>query len=165
MYFNRESVPKMESVKGTQQLHAVASCQGERDSSNEKLRKKLRISVKPCSCLKCRGKAPGMCEFAEYRKEKVIWVEEECDENRGNQTKQARHPTIQLTREVEELLKVKMGVQKVTTETLRTYLKAKGQKIAGLKSELVTRVLALQQGCDDPVPLALTCTTVVDEYM
>jgi hypothetical protein len=56
-----------------------------------------------------------------------------------------------------------MGVQKVTTDMLWTYLKAKGQKISGLKSELLTQVLALQQCCDDPVPLALTYTIVVDE--
>ena len=54
-------------------------------------------------------------------------------------------------------------VQKVTNETLQMFLKAKGQKTTGLKSELVARVLALQQGCDDPVLLALTCTTVIDE--
>ena len=104
-----------------------------------------------------------MCEFTEYRQEKVIWVEEECDEP-GNQMKHTRQPTIQLTQEVEQQLKEKMGVvQKITNETLRMFLKAKGQRTNGLKSELVARVLALEQGCDDPVPLALTCTTVVDE--
>ena len=97
----------------------------------------------------------------EYWQEKIIWVEEECD-NPGNQTKPTRQPTIHLTQEVEEQLKQKMGVtERVTNETLRTYLKAKGQRTSGLKSELVARVLALQQGCDDPVPLALTCTTTV----
>ena len=53
VYSNRQHVPKMEPVKGTQQLHAVSSCQGDRDGSNEKLRK-LQIAIKPCSCLKCR---------------------------------------------------------------------------------------------------------------
>jgi hypothetical protein len=151
----------MEPVKGTQQLHAVSSCQGDRDGSNEKLRK-LRIAIKPCSCLKCRGKTNGVCEFVEYRQENIIWVEEECDDP-SNQTKPTRQPTIHLTQEVEEQLKRKMCVtERVTNETLRTYLKAKGQRTSGLKSELVAQVLALQQGCDDPVPLALTCTTTVD---
>jgi hypothetical protein len=92
----------MEPVKGTQQLYTVASGQGDSDGSNQKLRT-LQISIKPCSCLKCQGKATNMCEFAEYCKEKGILVEEECDhEDPGNQTKLARHPTIQLTQEVEE---------------------------------------------------------------
>jgi hypothetical protein len=126
----------MEPVEGTQQLHAVASCRGEKDDANLNLRK-LRISIKPCACLKCQVKANGMCEYTEYRQEKVIWVEEECDDS-GNRRKEARQPTIQLTQEVEEQLKEKMGeVQKVTNETLRMFLKAKGQKTSGLKSELV----------------------------
>jgi hypothetical protein len=48
---------------------------------------------------------------------------------------------------------------------LGMYLKAKGQNISGVKSELASRVLALKQGWDDPVPLALTSTTVVDKDM
>jgi hypothetical protein len=141
VYSNRISIPKMEPVKGTQQLHDVASCKGERDSSNMKLRK-LRISAKPCSCLKCR-KGNGVCEFTEYRKEKVIWVQEDCDDPE-NMTKQTRRTTIKLTQEVEKQLREKIGVEKVTTESLRTYLKAKGQRTSGVKAELVARVLELR---------------------
>ena len=112
------------------------------------------------SCLKCR-KGNGVCEFTEYRKEKVIWVQEDCDDPE-NTTKQTRQTTIKLTQEVEKQLREKMGVNKITTELLRTYLKAKGQRTSGVKVELVTRVIELQQGCDDPMPLALTCTTVVE---
>ena len=102
-----------------------------------------------------------MCEFTEYRQEKEIWVKEEQDEP-GNQTK--RHPTIKLTQEDEEKLKEKMGVQKVTSESLRTYLKAKGQKVSGQnKADLVARVLALQQDRDDPVPLVLTTVVIEDD--
>ncbi len=112
------------------------------------------------SCLKCR-KGNGVCEFTEYRKEKVIWVQEDCDDPE-NTTKQTRQTTIKLTQEVEKQLREKMGVKKVTTKSLRTYLKAKGQRTSGVKAELVARVMELQQGCDDPMPLALTCTTVVE---
>jgi hypothetical protein len=58
-----------------------------------------------------------------------------------------------------------MGVEKVTIETLQTYLKAKGQRTSSVKAELVAQVMGLQQGCDDPVPLTLTCTTVVEEVI
>ena len=72
-----------------------------------------------------------MCEFTEYRQEKEIWVKEEPDEP-GSQTKQqARQPTIKLTQVVKEKLKEKMGVEKVTKESLWMYSKAKGQKVSG----------------------------------
>ena len=152
----------MEPVKGTPQLQDVTSCRGEKDGSNSNLRK-LQISIKPCSCLKCCGKANGVCEFKEYWQEKVIWVQEECNYP-GNQTKQARQPTIKLTQLDKEKLKEKMGVEKVTNESLRTYLKAKGQKVSGQnKAELVLQVLALQQDRDDPVPLVLTTVVVEDK--
>ena len=55
-----------------------------------------------------------------------------------------------------------MGVKIVTNKSLRTYLKAKGQKVSGQnKADLVAQVLVLQQDRDDPVPLVLT-TVVVD---
>jgi hypothetical protein len=105
-----------------------------------------------------------MCEFTEYRQEKEIWVKEEPDEP-GSQTKQqARQPTIKLTQVDEAKLKEKMGVEKVTNESLRTYLKAKGQKVSGQnKADLVARVLALQQDRDDPVPLVLTTVVIEDD--
>jgi hypothetical protein len=56
-----------------------------------------------------------------------------------------------------------MGVEKVTNESLRMYLKAKEQKASGQnKADLVAQVLALQQDRDDSVPLVLT-TVVVDD--
>ena len=106
-----------------------------------------------------------MCEFTEYRQEKDIWVKEEQQDEPGSQTKQqARQPTIKLTQVDEEKLKEKMGVEKVTNESLRMYLKAKGQKVSGQnKADLVLRALALQQDRDDPVPLVLTTVVVEDE--
>ena len=64
----------------------------------------------------------------------------------------------------EAKLKEKMGVEKVTNESLRTYLKAKGQKVSGQnKADPVARVLALQQDRDDPVPLVLTTVVIEDD--
>jgi hypothetical protein len=117
---------------------------------------KLRIAKMPCSCLICRGRDKGeSCKFTDLQDEEEIWVQEETKETtKRSNIEPAKEKALQ------EKNRKYVGLDTVTVANIKAYLRLRGEKLSGSKTELVEQALAVKDpGNDDSLvvvmPLAI----------
>jgi hypothetical protein len=156
VHTDRESIPSMAAIEGTQKLHSVGGSLKPRTveiagkSTDEW---KLLVASMPCACLSCRHMAPAPCPFKHIRQEREIWVSEQRE----------RTPRSTEHDDLYERVKRILKIDKLTKAVLIGQLRLRSQSASGNKDVLAKRLLQFEnnltdiQAADPPqLPLAST---------
>jgi phage tail protein X len=159
VFTDRNQVPSIPRIEGTQQLHSVAGIPASRNvSADGKVSYKLTVAAMPCHCLVCRGKISDTeCKFKHIKKERTLEVSEEV---KGTKRKRVdRSPEeSELLKQLEERLRKSLSVDKLTCPILRTALRERSIPHNGSKLEMARRLAFFidQKKANVDAPLILT---------
>lgn len=143
VFTDREHIPTIGQIKGTQSLHSVAGDSSPKQPSRIHGRPdtyKLTVAAMPCACLVCRGEITDQeCPFKHIRNEEVLHVREEDErEKLGKKPRNQEHTVIieQLT----EPLCERLGAEQLTITILKKALRERHLPTGGLKHEQMRRL-------------------------
>jgi hypothetical protein len=136
VFTDRNNVPTMAAVEGTQKLHSVMGSLETRTTGGLK-QHKLLVAHMPCVCLSCRlddNHYGAECTFKEIRQERELRVSEKKERARAMQG--TEHNSLY------ERVKTVLNIDKVTIKVLVKHLRLRNQAIWGKKDVLANRLLA-----------------------
>ena len=158
-FTNRDEVPSIPRIEGTQQLHSVAGVPLSRNvSADSQVSYKLNVAAMPCPCLVCRGKISDTeCKFKHIKKEQTLEVSEEVKGTKRKRVDRSPEET-ELLKQLEERLRKNLGVEKLTCLILRSALRERSIPHTGTKLEMARRLAFFidKKTANPDAPLLLT---------
>jgi hypothetical protein len=162
LFTDRDNVPRMEQIDGTQKLHSVA---GDSDSKRPgegvgKDQFRLVVASMPCACLACRGKSTQKCPYEHIRNERELWVQEKSLQD----VTPRNANNIAAFQQYEAELQTILGVDKVTVKCLTAALRQRNLPLSGLKHEKAERLARYHRILlENPTAAQLACEYIVDD--
>ena len=133
-FSDRANIPTMNAISGSSQFHEVKSTGISRNHGG-RTHYQLTTSNKPCRCKFCRGEEQyAPCLLTEWRDTKNRWVW-------PRQPGDGAPPRDPIPPELKQQVSTILGVDTVTCDILKNYLRGNGLKISGRKLEQMQRVV------------------------
>jgi hypothetical protein len=159
VYTDRDNVPTMAAVEGTQKLHSVMGSLETRTTGGLK-QHKLLVAHMPCACFSCKlyDHSGAECTFKKIRQQRELWVSERKE--RATAMQGTDHDLLY------ERVKTVLKLDKVTKKVLVEHLRLRNQAVWGKKDVLASRLLEFvtsqsenQEAVPSQHPLACTFAT------
>jgi hypothetical protein len=138
VFTDREKVPSIPTIEGTQKLHSVAGDPSSRELSPDGTATfKLITRAFPCECLVCQKVITDReCSFKHITKEHILTVGEEVE----GATKKRADRTPELWGRLEELVRSKLALEKLTGKNLQSACRERNIPHTGTKLVMVKRL-------------------------
>ena len=164
IHTDRESIPSMAAIEGTQKLHSVVGSLKPRRveiSGRSTDQWKLVVASMPCACLSCRQMTTAPCPFKHIRQERELWVS-------ATREQSERTPRSTEHDELYEQVKQILEIDKLTKAVLIEQLRLRNQYILGNKDVLAKRCLIFENNLSEipaavPPQLPLASTFISDD--